>query len=311
MEREELNNSTIIRNISKDQSQILYNIMSLYNDGKPFDCDMTASTLAFYRKTKGDKYEIPMPRMLFDVYPMNEELRSKGLDFPTIGKITPFQRLPLEDCSIHSIVVDLPFVVSPKTCKSVVEKKEGANVISNRFSSWYPATEFYENAYWWLNECYRVLDDDGICVWKMQDTVSGGINHSFLEYSFICATDAGFYTVDEFILEANNRLISASRYNQQKHARKYTSAFYVFQATKAKNRNGKTYGDKVNCLKLLENCKKNVYEGKIIEMGDDVLDNTTGTAEINACGDMACNNESAQEANSLQPVGSSQEVVNL
>lgn len=263
---EKLNNSTIIRNISKDQSQILHDIMVLYNDGKPFDCDMTASTLAFYRKTKGDKYEIPIPRILFDVYPMNDELKEKGVIFPTIEKITPFQKLPLEDSSIHSIVVDLPFLVSPKTCKSVVDGNNGSNLMFKRFSSWYPATEFYYNAYWWLNECYRVLDDGGICVWKMQDTVSGGLNHSFLEFSFISALNAGFYTVDEFVLEANSRLIPSSKYKKQQHARKYTSEFYVFQANKTKNKNGETYGEKVNCLKLLEDCKKNVYEGKIIEI---------------------------------------------
>jgi hypothetical protein len=77
--------------------------------------------------------------------------------------------------------------------------------------------------------------------------------------------DAGFYTVDEFVLEANSRLIPSSKYKKQQHARKYTSEFYVFQANKTKNKNGETYGEKVNCLKLLEDCKKNVYEGKIIE----------------------------------------------
>ena len=47
--KEKLNNSNVIRDISFDQKEILYNIMRLYNDGKPFDCDMTASELKFYQ----------------------------------------------------------------------------------------------------------------------------------------------------------------------------------------------------------------------------------------------------------------------
>lgn len=136
MEKSELNNATIIRNISADQSEILHSIMTLYNGGKPFDCDMTASTLAFYKKSKGDKYEIPCPNILFDVYPQT----------PETVKITPFEKLPLEDGSIHSIVVDLPFLVFPPKCPSVSEGKEGANKMFNRFTGWYPAMEFYENA---------------------------------------------------------------------------------------------------------------------------------------------------------------------
>ena len=47
-----LNNTTIIRNISFDQKEILYNIMNLHNEGKPFEADMTASTLGFYKNKK-------------------------------------------------------------------------------------------------------------------------------------------------------------------------------------------------------------------------------------------------------------------
>ena len=44
---ENLNNETIIKNISTDQSEILLNIMNLYNEGKPFECDITASELKY------------------------------------------------------------------------------------------------------------------------------------------------------------------------------------------------------------------------------------------------------------------------
>ena len=249
MQKEELNNSNVIRNISTDQSEILQWIMTLYNNGEPFECDITASELKFYGKRPGCKYEIPKPKILMDVYPV--------LD--SIIKITPFEKLPLEDCSVSSIVCDLPFVCSPKTCKSVVEKKEGANLISNRFSSWYPMQEGYENIFWWMKECARVLKDDGIIVWKMQDSVSGGLQHNLSEFSMLCAADNNLYVHDMFIMQAKARLISASKIKKQQHARKYTSNFWVFR--KDSKRDAKT-----NILKKLQECKDNVFEGKVWEL---------------------------------------------
>lgn len=246
MEKEELNNSNVVRNISTDQSEILKWIIDLHNDGQPFECDITASELKFYGDRPGCKYAIPVPKILMDVYPQVEGCI----------KITPFEKLPLEDNSVSSIVVDLPFVCSPKTCKSVVEKKEGANLISNRFSSWYPMQEGYENIYWWIKECARVVKPNGLIVWKMQSSVSGGLQHLLSEFSALCAADCGLYIQDQFLLQAKARLISASKIKKQSHARKYTSTFWVFRKDDKKDA-------KVNLLKKLQECKDNVYEGKV------------------------------------------------
>lgn len=238
-------NNTIIKNISHSQTEILQNIMTLHNNGEPFECDITASTLKFYLDKNG-KERIPLPKYLFDVYPVDERVQ----------KITPFERLPFEDNTLQSIVCDLPFVISPKKCKSVVEKKEGANMISNRFSSFYPMEELIENIYWWIKECYRVLKKDGILVWKMQSTVSGGRQVWASPFSFLVADKTGFYVADEFILEAKARLIPGKeKMNKQQHARKYTSTFWVFV------KDSKKY--KVNSpLNLLKRCEETVFEGK-------------------------------------------------
>ena len=71
---QEYNNNTVIKNISFDQSEILLNIMKLYNDGQPFECDITASELKFYQKNKQNKYDIPIPKILMDVYPQREDI---------------------------------------------------------------------------------------------------------------------------------------------------------------------------------------------------------------------------------------------
>ena len=123
-----LNNSTIIRNISYDQTEILHNIGTIYNGGSDqFDADMTASTLGFYGKGRG-KYEIPEPKILMDVFPTRED----------IVKIDKWGPLPLEDKSINSLVIDLPFVISPANAPSAVNKKDGASLIYNRFNGYYP-----------------------------------------------------------------------------------------------------------------------------------------------------------------------------
>ena len=215
---EKLNNNTVVKNISFDQSEILYNIMQLHNDGKPFEADMTASSLGFYKKQHGAEYNIPEPKILLDVYPQRED----------IIKITPYQPLPLEDNSIDSMVCDLPFVVSPHNAPSLQNTDAKSNIIFKRFHSFYPASDMLSQYKFWIEEIYRVLKPDGICVFKTQSTISGGYNYHTSEWSFMCALNCGFYVLDKFILEAKARLISG-KVKTQKHARRYTSDFWVFK----------------------------------------------------------------------------------
>lgn len=240
-----LDNSNIIRNISSNQKEILYNIINLHNNGEPFDCDITSSSLKFYTQSKNDKFNIPEPKYLFDVSPQ----------FDRVKKITPFKKLPLEDNSIGSIVIDLPFVISPKTCKSMSEQKKGSQIIAKRFASFYPVVELFENEYWWIKEAFRVLREGGICVFKMQSTVSGGIQIWSTPFAFMCAQDVGFYVKDEFILSAKSRLISSPKYKKQEHARKYSSTFWVFEKNSKKIKRN-------NLFQILEDCKKQNLEGK-------------------------------------------------
>lgn len=243
---EQLNNSNVIKNISFDQGEILWNIMQLYNNGNPFDCDMTASQLKFYGNRKNSSFIIPEPRILFDVLPLNEKIQ----------KITPFQKLPLNNEQIHSIVFDPPFVISPKTCKSAIENKKGVSITAKRFSSFYPVKELYYNYYWWIKECYRVLDNNGILVVKDQSNISGGYNHNSEEWVFMCAMKCGFYCIDKFILEAKARLISASKIKKQQHARKFTSVFHVFIKDEKKL-------NKFNYFNMLNDLENKNIEGMI------------------------------------------------
>lgn len=233
----------VIKSISYNQHEILFNIMQLYNEGKPFDCDMTYSKGKFYgsfilKKSNGEvvKFEIPEPQYKFDVYPQTED---------TV-KIEPLSKLPLEDESLDSMIVDLPFVISPPNAPSMKEKKKGRNVIANRFSSFYPYDELYKTYAFWIKECFRVLKPNGTLVWKTQMNISGGINYDTPLWSKLCANKVGFVIEDEFILNAKQRLISGKVKNQL-HSRKYHSSFLVFKKFKSKKYN------RVNYLNILNN----------------------------------------------------------
>lgn len=244
-----LTNDNIIRNTSFSQKEILRNIMLLYNDNNPFDCDITASSLKFYEKGKKDDYDIPLPKHLFDVYPQSDNIK----------QITPFQKLPLEDNSMGSIVFDPPFVISPKTCKSIMENKEKSCLIHKRFASFYPVSELYYNYYWWIKECYRTLKNNGLLIVKCMSTVSGGYQHNSEEFVFMSAMNMGFYCLDKFILQSKARLISSGKYKKQCHSRKYTSVFYVFQ------KNPKML-NKFNYFELLNNMNETDLEGMVWEI---------------------------------------------
>lgn len=242
--RPRLTNANIIKNISFDQTEILWNIMKLYNDGKPFDCDMTASKLGFYGEGKG-KYEIPVPKFLFDVYPQND----------SITKIEKWGDLPLEDGSIHSIVIDLPFVISPANSPSAKDTKKGSQLIASRFSAYYPVDNLYLSYYNWILNAYRVLDEGGICVFKCQSMISGGIRHNVEEFSFMAAQRVGFKMIDKFTLEAKARLISnAKMKNGQEHSRSYTSMFLVFK------KKSKSMSKEFNYFDLLDRCEREKAE---------------------------------------------------
>lgn len=231
----------IIKNVSYDQTEILHNIGMIYNNGsEQYDCDITASKLGFYNGRRGE-YQIPVPKFLFDVYPQVEG----------VVQIEKWGKIPMVDNYIKSIVIDLPFVISPANAPSVTtEIKEGSNRIFKRFSSYYPVDNLYYSYYHWLKEAYRVLDEGGICIFKCQSQISGGVRHNIEEFSTIAAESLGFKAVDKFVLLAKQRLISANRYkSEQKHSRNFTSVFLVFK------KDNKVRSKEKICAEWLEMCK--------------------------------------------------------
>ena len=247
----------VIRSIGYNQHEILYNIMQMHNDGKPFDCDPTYSIGNFYgkfniAKTNGEttEIEIPAPKYKFDVCPQVEG----------VEKIEPLGKLPLEDNSIDSICVDLPFVISCGPSMNTPDVDENGNkvknnLISRRFASYYPVAELLKSYKHFLKESYRVLKEDGILVWKTQGTISGSKFLVSPYYSRLIAESIGFDSLDEFILLAKNRLVSG-KINKQQHARSFHSYFLVFKKSLKKKITYFDFMDDAEINETLEGLRK-------------------------------------------------------
>ena len=220
----------VIRSVAYSQHEILNNIMNLYLDGRGFEADMTYSSGGFYgtfnvTTIDGKKKEItiPQPKYKFDVAPQTDD---------TV-KIDPLGKLPLPDNSVESIVCDLPFVISCGPSLTTPDLDENGkrvknNMIARRFATYYPKEEMFKSYAHWLEECYRVLKEGGILIFKSQPTISGSKNLMTTYYAWAHAEKIGFYTLDEFILLAKARLVSG-KINKQCHARKFHSYFHVYQ----------------------------------------------------------------------------------
>ena len=247
----------VIKNINTDQHRILADIMHLYNNDEGFELDPTYSKGNFYGDFKwvnedGEKetYTIPQPKYKMDVYPLAEDVQ----------KLEIMGDFPLEDESVKSINIDLPFVIS--VGPSMGNGNKNSNITSNRFSAFYPVSNLVETYYHFLKEAYRVLKEDGILVWKCQRTITGGKTLNSPEMSWLFAESLGFDCVDAFYLEGKTRLISG-KVKHQEHSRSYVSVFYVFKKSHRKKIDYLTSFSEEVKERILKGIKENnIKEGR-------------------------------------------------
>ena len=85
--------AVVIKTVSESQDEILYNILRLYVKKSSFDCDFTYSVGNFYVR-------LEKPPLKFDINPQQKDVRplNEAFEIPTN--------------SLHSVVVDLPFIVN-------------------------------------------------------------------------------------------------------------------------------------------------------------------------------------------------------
>lgn len=128
--------------------------------------------------------------------------------------------LPLADKSVHSVILDPPFMFG-------THGQTKNNIINKRYTM-FDKFEELENCYKGiLSEAYRVLDKNGILIFKCQDyTDSKTTMTHCLVYQW--AVEQGFYAKDIAILN----LPISKIYNgslKQRHLRKTHCYFWVFQ----------------------------------------------------------------------------------
>ena len=193
----------MIKTISYDQSEIIANILKLHCP-QGIELDPTYSKGNFYKKS-----EIPQPLEKFDLYPQTKDtLQADAANLPHL------------DGQVGSIMFDPPFVAGHT-------RKKPSGIIGERFHGF----PYVSDLWVWYEQClkefYRVLEPNGVLIFKCQDTVSSG--KQWLSHVHIIneAEKLGFYTKDLFILLAKTRIVGHNHKNQ-KHARKFHSYFLVF-----------------------------------------------------------------------------------
>jgi DNA-binding transcriptional regulator YhcF (GntR family) len=194
----------LIKTISDDQQEILNNIIKLYTP-KGIQCDFTHSKGVFYRDNI-----VKSPQWKFDKFPE----QCKGvLPLDDVEKY-------IENDSLHSCIVDLPFLVTKKewtkNCK-----------MHQRFNSFENMKEATEVNKYMLKLSYEKLKKKGIMIMKTQDIYTAGHQIWFSYYVHQWAVEQGFKVVDMFILTSDVRMLTPGM--NQKCARKYHSYFFVFK----------------------------------------------------------------------------------
>jgi len=197
----------LIKSVSYDQNEIINWICDLYcPDG--IELDPTYSKGNFYKKIKP-------PELKFDLNPQTEDTKRADCT-----------NLPVGSGSIKTIMFDPPFIGGTigNGKKGIIKERFG--IYRNIPTLW----AMYEKA---LMEFHRILSDDGVLIFKCQDTIESGKQYLSGFKIIKDALALGFYPKDKFILLAKSRLVSPSQRKQQ-HGRKFHSYFLVFIKGKQK-----------------------------------------------------------------------------
>ena len=192
------------KTLSFDETNLIKQIMSLHNGGKPFDVDPCYSIGRFWTG-------LPQPTRKFDINPQKTGVEQASAD-----------SLPIESESVESVMYDPPFL----TGSAGEDAKPGK--IKARFSYFRTMSDLWRFYKASLAEFHRILRHDGSLVVKCQDCISSSTQYLSHVEIIKMAEKQGFYTKDLFIL-GNNQVMWSPNMIEQQHARKTHSYFLVFR----------------------------------------------------------------------------------
>lgn len=213
------NSKFLIKSFSNNQQEILNNIIKLYIKEGFIQADFTFSCGSLYTGGSCSNNTVPFPQLRFDKFPTQGEGRKKMHGIKD-GIFPLSYAEKIEDGTLHSCIVDLPFLVTKK------EWAKGSKVHQrfNSFNDMKEATEANKNM---LKLSYDKLQKKGIMIMKTQDIYTAGHQFWFSHLVHQWAEEQGFSVIDKFILTSNVRMLGAGM--NQKCARKYHSYFFVFR----------------------------------------------------------------------------------
>lgn len=141
------------------------------------------------------------------------------------------RHLPLSSNSVVTIIFDPPFLATTGPSLGT----SSGNIINKRFSVFPSERELFQFYNDSLVEFWRILQQDGILIFKCQDKVSSGKQYFSHCWIWQKAIEIGLYPIDLFVLIAKNRIV-AHWQRKQKHARKFHSYFWVLKKVDKKVR---------------------------------------------------------------------------
>lgn len=198
----------LIGTVSDDQSYILNSILTLYNNGKPIDADLTYSKGEFYR-------HVAPPIYKYDKFPL------KGIE--GVHDLTETDTL---SNIYNSIIFDLPYNIQTGA-------SEGIGKIKKRFTHFSSLQELYEVNREMLVRAHRLLKEKGLLIIKTQDTCYANQQVWVRQFVENEAARLEFRKLDEFVLIRQG--VMGNRGNEQHHARRQHSYFLVFQKSRYKS----------------------------------------------------------------------------
>lgn len=199
--------AVVIKTVSESQDEILYNILRLYVKKSSFDCDFTYSVGNFYVR-------LEKPPLKFDINPQQKDVRplNEAFEIPTN--------------SLHSVVVDLPFIVNVNSNGKFKSK------IAKRFDYFRSEKELHEANDRMIELAYSKLKIGGFLIMKTMDVCGQSRQLWINNYVQNKAVECGFILEDIFIFVSQTKYLFTSGL-EQRHARKYHSYFFVFRKGKA------------------------------------------------------------------------------
>lgn len=188
-----------------NEQNCIKSLLDIHNEGKDIELDPMYNQGMFYKAI------LNKPKYRFDLNALD-----KGYDAQA-GDAT---NLPLNDNSVHCMILDPPFMFG-----SHGQTKN--NIINKRYTMFDTFDELKECYNGILKEGYRVLDKNGILIFKCQDYTD---NKTTMTHCLVWqwAIENGFYAKDIAILN----LPKVKVYNgnlKQRHLRKTHCYFWVFE----------------------------------------------------------------------------------